>query len=104
MKSNIPQRIIKTYESDRSVLSMSKYMITGSTGADVRSFLPRFIIPPVYDNLNDAKPHAMDLVAEDLRKLEKIETDFEIKTNDLSWEIIDKNGIIWEHIYIQKID
>ena len=36
MKSNIPQRIIKTYESDRSVLSMSKYMITRSTGADVR--------------------------------------------------------------------
>lgn len=82
---------------------MQKYMINGSTGADVRSFLPRFIIPPVYDNLNDAKQHAINLVTKDLHKFEKIETGFEIKTNDLSWEIIDKDGVIWEHVYIQKI-
>lgn len=81
---------------------MQKYMINGSTGADVRSFLPRFIIPPVYDNLNDAKQHAINLVTKDLHKFEKIETGFEIKTNDLSWEIIDKDGVIWEHVYIQK--
>lgn len=90
---------------------MQKYMITGSTGADVRSFFPRFIVSPVHDNLNDAKQHALDLIDRDLQKFEKTESGFKIKTGDfidektiLSLEIVDRNGNSWDRIQVKVID
>lgn len=77
-----------------------KYMITGSTGADVRSFFPRLKFD-TYDTLTQATQSAVDLVNRDLKKFGD---GFHLKTGDQSWEILDSDNNSWERIQIKGIN
>ena len=77
-----------------------KYIITGSTGADFRSFYPKFIRHNGYDTLTQATQAAVDLINHDLSKFGD---DFHLKTNSLFWEILDSDNNSWERIEIKEI-
>lgn len=76
-----------------------KYIITGSTGADIRSFYPKFIKHNGYDAVTQATQAAVDLIDRDLTKFGD---GFHIKTSGLSWEILDSNNNSWERIQIKE--
>ena len=77
-----------------------KYMITGSTGADIRSFFPILKLD-VYNNLTQATQAAISLINHDLTKFGD---DFHLKTGNLSWEILDSNNNSWECIQIKEVN
>lgn len=77
-----------------------KYIITGSTGADVRSFMPMLKLD-IYNTLPQAKQAAVNLVNRDLKKFGN---DFHLKTGDQSWEILDSDNNSWERIQIKEIN
>lgn len=76
-----------------------KYIITGSIGADFRSFYPKFIKHNGYDTLAQATQAAIDLINHDLTEFGD---DFHLKTGNLSWEILDYNSNSWERIEIKE--
>lgn len=76
-----------------------KYIITGSTGADFRSFYPKFIKHNGYDTLAQTTQAAIDLINHDLTEFGD---DFHLKTGNLSWEILDSNSNSWERIQIKE--
>lgn len=75
-----------------------KYIITGSTGADIQSFFPMLKLN-AYDTLTQATQTAVSLINHDLTKFGD---DFNLKTNNLSWEILDSNNNSWERIQIKE--
>ena len=77
-----------------------KYIITGSTGADVRSFFPRLKFDN-YNTLTQATQDAVNLVNCDLKEFGD---GFHLKTGDQSWEILDSNNNSWERIQIKEIN
>lgn len=77
-----------------------KYIITGSTGADVRSFMPMLKLD-VYNTLPQATQAAVNLVNRDLKKFGD---GFHLKTDNFSWEILDSNNNSWERIQIKEIN
>lgn len=77
-----------------------KYMITGSTGADVRSFTPLLKFD-TYDTLTQATQAATNSINQDLKRFGD---GFHLKTGNLSWEILDSNNNSWKSIQIKKIN
>lgn len=77
------------------------FMLTGSTGADFRSFLPMFLINPTYNTLAEATQAAVDLINHDLTT--KFGDGYHLKTGHLSWEILDHHGNSWERVQIREI-
>lgn len=77
-----------------------KYIITGSTGADVRSFMPMLKLD-IYDTLSQAKQAAVNIINFDLSELGN---NFHLKTGDQSWEILDSDNNSWERISIKEIN
>lgn len=77
-----------------------KYIITGSTGADIRSFFPILKLD-VYDTLTQATQAAVSLINHDLTKFGD---DFHLKTGNLSWEILDSNNNSWKRIQIKEVN
>ena len=77
-----------------------KYIITGSTGADIRSFFPILKLD-IYDTLLQATQAAVSLINHNLTKFGD---DFHLKTGNLSWEILDSNNNSWERSQIKKIN
>lgn len=75
-----------------------KYIITGSTGADIRSFFPILKLD-VYDTLSQAAQAAVSLINHNLTKFGD---DFHLKTGNLSWEILDSNNNSWKRIQIKE--
>lgn len=78
-----------------------KYIIIGSTGADFRSFYPKFIKHNGYDTLAQATQAAVDLINRDLTKFGD---DFHLKAGGLSWKILDSDNNSWERIQIKEIN
>lgn len=76
------------------------FMLTGSMGADVRSFLPMFLINHTYDTLAEATQAAVDLINRDLTEFGDGD---HLKTGHLSWEILDHHGNSWERVNIKEI-
>lgn len=76
------------------------FILTGSTGADVRSFFPMFLKTRTYTTLAEATCAAVDLINHDLAKFGD---GYHLKTNDLSWEILDAHGNSWERVGIKEI-
>lgn len=81
-------------------MKIMKYMITGSTGADIRSFFPILKLD-VYNNLTQATQAAVSLINHDLTKFGD---DFHLKTGNLSWEILDSNNNSWKRIQIKEVN
>ena len=75
-----------------------KYIITGSTGADIRSFFPILKLD-VYDTLLQATQTAVKLINHNSTK---VGDDFHLKTGNLSWEILDSNNNSWKRIQIKE--
>lgn len=75
-----------------------KYIITGSTGADIRSFFTILKLD-VYDTLTQATQTAVKLINYNLTKFGD---DFHLKTGNLSWEILNSNNNSWERIQIKE--
>lgn len=57
------------------------FMLTGSTGADVRSFFPMFLKTHTYTTLAEAIQAAVNLINHDLAEFGD---GFHLKANDLS--------------------
>lgn len=57
------------------------FMLTGSTGADVRSFFPMFLKTHTYNTLAEAIQAAVNLINHDLAEFGD---GFHLKANDLS--------------------
>lgn len=79
--------------------TIMKYILTGSTGADIRTFWPMLKLD-VYDTLSQATQAAIILINRDLKEFGD---GFRLKTGDFSWEILDSNNNSWERIQIKEI-
>lgn len=77
-----------------------KYIITGSTGADVRSFMPILKLD-IYNTPSQATQATVSLINHDLTEFGD---DFHLKTGNLSWKILDSNNNSWERIQIKEIN
>lgn len=77
-----------------------KYIITGSTGADVRSFM-LILKLDVYDTFSQAKQAVVNVINHDLTEFGD---SFHLKTDNLSWEILNSNNNSWKRIQIKEIN